>query len=165
MYRHQKNRHKRMDCGGWFGMRMSRRAGIYSQGGKLWLYKEGNECIAVTGGWLGSNLYKETVRLRKYSGSSTTSYAYTTNTIDVTAYSTLYFDGYYVGKRSGLAVLSTEAGNSGTNMASVTINDNTRSVVSCDISLLSGLYYIKFSSRAYSSDDTANTYCYNYWLE
>ena len=146
----------------------------------LWLYREGDECIDVTGGWTG-NTYDGRGSVAKNSDhlSAVTNNApyanagfCTNELIDFTGYHTLNIEYELSGKVSGNFfgfssskptsnddIWSFSSGNA------VTVSTN-NGKLSLDISSFSGSFYVRYASRHTSSEyGSSNWKAYNIWLE
>jgi hypothetical protein len=146
---------------------------------KTYLYKQGDECAAITGGWAlkntyGSGTYTEYADhmfIQALTGDNGYINAGTANMIDVTNYNTLYIDldatvsgggantAVYVGTTINPASWSFSA-------AFITNTSKSRQVVAVDVSALTGNHYIVIqSSRQSAAGQTSLLNVYNVWLE
>lgn len=157
---------------------------------RTYLYRAGDECIGLTGGW-SAYAYAASYDLSTTEGyragaptlvknadsmtatQATNAYSGTVfpaNTIDLTPYSTLCWEGYQSGVDFGgghLRIAATKGNNfSMVSNKDVKIGTNDRTVVSVDISDINGKYYPVLSVRRANSDASAvSTITENIWLE
>lgn len=136
---------------------------------KLWLYKDGDECTDVTGGWnaLASG---SSGSLTKNSSSFTLAYysgmnaydAITKNTVDISDYSKLYIDWIFNSSKGGNARIgvssSAPSGDVGLSKYSI-ISAAYTGVTELDVSDVSGQYYAVVT--VYNESVTVN----KIWLE
>ena len=140
--------------------------GLVYDDGKKFFYKDGDECVALTGGWIvgysgldGSQL-KGATYLSLTANATTSSTArrtyVTNNLIDLTNITTLYFEIEQTAaeaNRYGVYSLKSDK-TSSSNIAQVGVNSgtvNTKRVESLDVSALNGSYYIAVNVAATSS--------------
>ena len=145
---------------------------------KLWLYRDGNECNAVTGGWTGYT-YDNRGSVAKNSNhllASTPSTAYsnagfcTNSKVDLTKYTTLKMEYTFSGTRS--------ANEFGVHTSKPTNNDNILGFtgnrtkpnadsgeLAVDISAMNDSYYVKFVTRHTGTAYTTSWAVYKVWLE
>lgn len=133
----------------------------------LWLYKAGDECTGVTGGWIHTgdgSLTKHADNMVFYTPYSE-SYMFTANKIDVTNLATLYFDISFGGNPppSGRQQFGTSSNKSSFN-AKTYANQAARKTYSLDVSSMTTSYYI---GGTLSTEDGGNGTCtiYNVWGE
>lgn len=133
----------------------------------LWLYKAGDECASVTGGWAqtGDGSVAKNADNMVFKTNYMESYLFTANKIDVTALATLYFDISFGGSPppSGRQQFGTSSNKSSFN-AKVYATQAARKIYSLDVSSLSTSYYI---GGTLSTEDGGNGTCtiYNIWGE
>jgi hypothetical protein len=151
---------------------------------KLWLYREGDECEDVTGGWTSSGYSRsnysiisgkkeaDCLNVQRDSGVSevnTSALLGTNAPVDLASFSTLYLD-YKIDTCNDynpkLAVLtqksySYNASTEISRVAGKALAVGTRSVVSLDIKNISGLRYVCWMSDGFYVPLRA----YNIWLE
>ena len=149
---------------------------------KLWLYREGDECNAVTGGWTGStvagtvskgtdHLYTKMNDFQGPEGVYDTRYAqfYTNQKVNLTHYKYLYIDGYYTGQSGEITFL--EAKKNIVYTVVITLKryffkNGSRGIIKYDISQLSGEFYIALYALWTSSlQSQGQSWLYNLWLD
>lgn len=159
-----------------------------SRGQTVWdgyLYKEGDEYVDITGGWVPGYSYYEGSQSKQpthllliaHGGSAGTLY-YTgqrtyviNNTIDITEYSSLKVDWEstgYIGtqNRTHLVVSDNKTDSCDVYTARLYFEANfSRRINTLDISGLSGSYYIRAHKSMYLQDYYPQLKVYNVWLE
>lgn len=154
-------------------------------GTKLYLYKSGDECKSISGGWnLASNNGNIQMSLSKGSSYMTLSSTWTNNytshaccsavnKVDVSQYAKLnvqYDYSYTISTMSGAgecySTLNFGLGTSRTSVssASVSASKGTSKTVSVDISALKTSLYVVANSRNYGNNGTINIKIRNVWL-
>lgn len=147
---------------------------------KLWLYKEGNECKNVTGGWNQGYLYstsgysyeKRSDSIYMMASSGTDVYIETLNKIDISKYNILKLSGLFssTGSRAGYHIGINSSPKRPIGSATVLIQNGgsgkVTTEISVDISRNKDIGYLVFalgSSSMQSSTITATIS--NAWLE
>lgn len=151
--------------------------------GKLWLYKEGDECSSVTGGWIKGHVYNTTSttnfvknadNITLTSSSNTRVTCLTSNLINVKGYSKLNVEVMVTSKGTScirVAVSTNKNTNcentSGDIAKSATWQENmtlnSRKVISLDISNANTSCYIGIANQ--SNSGTLKFNIFNVWLE
>lgn len=144
------------------------------------IYKNGDECPDITGGWIGSasggaatksedHLYLASTNPMGPSNSYHAQF-YTVLKIDMSDYKYLHIDGYYSGN-SGVLFLSNEKFDftySAMNtkpVAKWSLPKDNRANTEYDISELQGEYYIGLATALTGSNQTPpKAYCYHLWM-
>ena len=149
---------------------------------KLWLYREGDECEEVTGGWTtngysfnGKSFKAPTLNADSIYFNPTSSNDYlglgTINQIDITAYNTIKVKC----KRTSGTYHPTLLGNTTKSMGQSGLYlmfhggnasaNNTVQTMTLDISNKSGYYYIAVEADRGDSGENRMSYVYSVWLE
>lgn len=149
---------------------------------KLWLYREGDECDDVAGGWVKSGYSRGSATLTKNADNMTlsctasgnqTATVLTANKIDVTDYSNVCIEFEYTNSTSyGMYIFGVTSSTANTALnASTTValyaKDNIYSdsgIAKIDVSDVSGEYYIGASNDRWTSGN-AKLIVKNVWLE
>lgn len=133
-----------------------------------YLYNAGDECTAVTGGWVtreGSSYYgtgtvtKNANSIKVAASNVQLAYASTANLIDLTDARTVFVDvsAYSIGGSGSIRLHIVQSGFEWTTAATAaTLVLTTTGVFALDVSGLSGKYYVAISAFADTSSDSAS---------
>lgn len=147
---------------------------------KLWLYREGDECEDVTGGWY---FYDMETQYGSYITEKRSDHIYAkstansstgavlrfrpTNSIDLTPYKKMYFDfsvKHTDNYERGVINLVGDDKTIGVYTIGKAASRD-RSVLEYDVSALTGLYYLRFSANTVTSGNYSEVSLYRCWLE
>lgn len=138
----------------------------------LYLYNDGYECEDVTGGWdkissdcvITKNDSNMTVTSSSFATGVRMNYFSTINAINLSGYKKLYADISMINGASGYFYLGINDSRTEVHYKSTGYGDNSRSIVTLDISNISGNYYINPYVAA-RRDYQAVVTVYKVWLE
>jgi hypothetical protein len=157
---------------------------LQSGDGRTYLYNAGDECTALTGGWVqgyksGTNGFtKNASNITMYdaSGSADEIAIVTNNLIDLSEASTLNveFDGFGSGTYTSRYLYLVESTNKTANRDTYdgkmswsynSIGTVSHYIGSMDVSALNGLYYVRIHCRTALATDRCDLTVYNVWTE
>ena len=149
-------------------MRMSRRIGVNTFGGKTWIYRNNTFGLCTT-----FDAYKKSgtsVTIVKNADSMvltiTAAYGWATSheAIDLTEYKTIYFYGYHTGASTMLFDVKADYTTYGSDSPYyASIPGGSAGLISFDVSALNGSYYVRFG-RTINTAATDSVYCYQIYL-